>query len=188
MAASCGTPVTKQAIDKRFTQTAADSFESLFRLATTLVVQSDQTLAPILDRFTEVIIIDGSSVTLPDSQQDRFKGRGGSHGYGKSAMKLQTELDLKTGCLKCVDIEQGSDADVACARQTVARPAGTLRITDLGYFSITVFLALTSAGAYFLARIQRTTTVWVDGLNKGNIAQGSDRNISCSWADRELLF
>ncbi len=171
MAASCGAPMTKQAIDKRFTQKAADFFEAVFRQATKLVVRSDRSLAPLLDRFTEVIVIDASSISLPDSQQDRFKGRGGSHGYGKSALKLQTELDLKRGGLACVDIEQGSDADVACARQTVARPTGSLRITDLGYFSISVFQSLANAGAYFLSRIQRITIVRDDGGRESNIVE-----------------
>ena len=169
IAASCDVPLTVQAIDKRFTQVAADFFQTMFCLSTKLVVQASQSLAPILDRFTAVNVIDGSSISLPDSQAKLYKGRGGSHASGKSALKLQTEIDLKTGALECVDIEQGCEADVACARQSVFRQEGALRITDLGYFSIAVFIAIANMNAYFLSRIQRTTLVHFAGKSIGNV-------------------
>lgn len=169
MAASCDAFVTKQAIEKRYTIRAAQFFETLFRKATKLVVQSDQSLAPILERFTEVNIGDSSSITLPDSQQDQFQGRGGTNGFGKSAMKLQTELDLRTGCLKCVEVESGRAPDVSCARQSIGRDAGTLRINDLGYFNTATFADLAAQEAWFLSRVQRTTTVWKDNKNMGNV-------------------
>ena len=169
MAVNCGVPISKQAIDKRFTQVAADFFKTLFCLSTKLTVHSDKSLAPILDRFTEVSVIDGSSITLPDSQESSFKGRGGSYGGGKSALKLQTEVDLKSGALTCVAIEQGTDADVACPLQSTVRQEGSLRITDLGYFRIAVFIAIANMKAFFLSRVQRTTSVWVDGINMGSV-------------------
>lgn len=171
MASCCDVPVTRQAVEKRFTKTTADFFESLFRKATRLVVQSDQNLAPILERFTSVIIGDSSSVALPDSQEDRFPGRGGSHGFGRSALKLQSELDLKSGQLVCVEPVNGRQADSACAGQTAKRLSGTLRITDLGYFSTTAFASLAAVGAWFLSRTQRTTSVWIDDVHVGSVVQ-----------------
>lgn len=169
MAATCDVPMSVQAIDKRFTHVAADFFQTVFTLSTKLVVHAEQSLAPILDRFTAVHVIDGSSISLPDSQEKVYKGRGGSHESGKSALKLQTEIDLKTGALECVDITQGCDADVACARQSVLRQKGALRITDLGYFRIAVFIAIANMNAYFLSRIQRTTLVHFAGKSIGNV-------------------
>ena len=163
MATNCDVPMSVQAIDKRFTQVAADFFQTVFTLSTKLVVHAEQSRAPILDRFTAVHVIDGSSISLPDSQEKVYKGRGGSHASGKSALKLQTEIDLKTGALECVDIAQGCDADVACARQSVLTQKGALRITDLGYFRIAVFIAIANMNAWFLSRIQRTTLVHFAG-------------------------
>lgn len=186
MAASCDVPMSVQAIDKRFTQVAADFFQTMFCLSTKLVIHAEQSLAPILDRFTAVSVIDGSSISLPDSQEKVFKGRGGSHASGKSALKLQTEIDLRSGALECVDIEQGCDADVACARQNVLRQEGTLRITDLGYFSIAVFIAIANAKAYFLSRIQRTTLAHFAGKSIGNVVaflcQRNENVIDC-WIE-----
>ena len=50
------------------------------------VVSSETALAPVLERFTEVILIDSSVVTLPDSQEEDFRGCGGSDEGGKSAL------------------------------------------------------------------------------------------------------
>jgi len=72
MAANCDVPVSVQAISKRFTEEAAHFFQTLFCLSTRLVVHADQSLAPILDRFTAVNVIDGSSISLPDSQAKLF--------------------------------------------------------------------------------------------------------------------
>ena len=169
MAARCDAPVTKQAIEKRYTQTTVRFFEDLFQRCSQLVVQSQHSLAPILERFTEVIIADSSSISLPDCEANRYKGRGGSHGSGKSALKLQTEMELRSGRLEMVQVTSGSESDVACDGQFKTLPAGSLRVADLGYFSIVVFLRLVSQGSHFLSRLHRTMRISIDGVDQGNV-------------------
>ena len=164
MAVQCGAAVTPQAIEQRHTPRLVDFLERLFRGATKLVVGSDQALAAILERFTSVTVIDSSTITLPDEMQEQFRGCGGSYGGGAAAMKLQTELDLRSGALAHVEIEPGRSPDSATSRQDVRRGKGSLRITDLGYFSAPVFAAMTAAGEYFLSRLQFRTQVLHDGL------------------------
>ncbi len=127
------------------------------------MIRSDESLAPILDRFSEVILIDRSSVSLPDSQKDEYQGCGGTYGGGKAALKLQTELDLKSGALRCVEIEQGRAPDGASERQHIVQTAKSLRIADLGYFNIPVLRKIDDSKAYFLTRIQHQVKVFVDG-------------------------
>ena len=164
MAVQCGAAVTPQAIEQRHTPRLVDFLERLFRGATKLVVGSDQALAPILERFTSVTVIDSSTITLPDEMQEQFRGCGGSYGGGAAAMKLQTELDLRSGALAHVEIEPGRSPDSATSRQDVRRGKGSLRISDLGYFAAGVFAAMTAAGEYFLSRLQFRTQVLHDGL------------------------
>ena len=97
IAVQCGAAVTPQAIDQRHTPRLVEFLEKLFRGATELVVGSDRALAPILERFSQVTILDSSTITLPDEMQEQFRGCGGSHGGGAAALKLQTELDLRSG-------------------------------------------------------------------------------------------
>jgi hypothetical protein len=69
-------------------------------------------------------------------------------------MKLQTELDLRSGALTHVEVEPGRSPDGATSRQHARRGQGSLRISDLGYFNVLVFAAMTAAGEHFLSRLQ----------------------------------
>jgi hypothetical protein len=153
MAAHCDAAVTPQAIEQRHTPKLVDFLEKLFRGATQLVVGADKALAPILERFTRVTVIDSTTIRLPEEWQDRFRGCGGQYDTGKAVMKLQTELDLRSGALEHVEIEEGRQTDRGTSRQEVQRAPGTLRISDLGYFVLPVFAAMAAAGEYFLSRL-----------------------------------
>jgi len=164
MAVQCGAAVTVQAIEQRYTPRLVDFLQRLFRSATKLVVGSDKALAPILERFTSVTVIDSSTITLPDEMQEQFRGCGGNYGGGAAAMKLQTELDLRSGALAHVEIEPGRSPDGATNRQDARHGKGSLRISDLGYFALAVFAAMAEAGEYFLSRLQFGTHVLHQGL------------------------
>jgi hypothetical protein len=159
MAVQCGADVTPQAVEQRYTTKLMNFLEGLFRQATALVVGSVQALAPILERFTRVTILDSTTSTLPESMQEQFPGCGGSYGGGAAALKLQVEMDLRSGALAHIEIEPGRSPDSATSRQHAEHPAGSLRITDLGYFNVSVFAELMLAGVYFLSRLQFGTKV-----------------------------
>lgn len=159
IAAQAGTVVTPQAIEQRHTPQLVTFLEALFRRATAIVVSSERTLAPILERFRAVTVLDSTTITLPDSERQSFPGCGGSYGGGAAALKLQTELDLRSGALSHIEIESGRTTDGATVRQRVERPAGSLRITDLGYFSVAVFVGLAQQGVHFLSRLHYKTGI-----------------------------
>jgi hypothetical protein len=159
MAVECGVAVTPQALEQRHTPKLVKFLQELFRRATKLVVGSDQPLAPILERFANVTVLDSSTITLPDSMQEEFAGCGGSYGGGAAALKLQTEWDLRSGAVTHVEIEPGRSPDGATCRQEARRGRGSLRITDLGYFNLRVFADMTQEGEYFLSRLQFGTSV-----------------------------
>ncbi|MGA7414139.1 MAG: IS4 family transposase [Bryobacteraceae bacterium] len=159
IAAQCGVEVTPQAIEQRHTEKLVDFLQRLFRAATQVVVGSDKALAPILERFTSVTLLDSSTIMLPDQEQEQFPGCGGSYGSGAAALKLQTELDLRSGALTHVGIESARSPDAATKRQHARRGPGSLRISDLGYFNVFVFAAMTAADEHFLSRLQFGTAV-----------------------------
>jgi hypothetical protein len=163
VAAQCGAAVTPQAIDQRQTPRLVGFLEELFRRAVRVVVGSDRALAPLLERFTAVTLLDSTVIELPDGQRERFPGCGGRCGFGQAALKLQTELDLRTGAVTHVGIEPGRWSDAATDRQRVRRGPGTLRITDLGYFCLAVFAAMVRADEDFLSRLQFGTGVGLPG-------------------------
>jgi hypothetical protein len=159
IAVQCGANVSPQAIDQRHSPKLVKFFEELFRSTTKVVIGSAKALAPILERFTRVTILDSTTTTLPDSMEGEFRGCGGSYNGGKAALKLQTELDLRSGALTHLEIEAGRSPDSATSRQWAKHPPGSLRITDLGYFNLAVFAEMMLACVYFLSRLQFGT--WV---------------------------
>src|SRR5580698_5472050 len=76
MAMTCGVEVTPQAIEQRHTPKLVAFFEELFRRAVKVVVGSDRVLAEILERFSSVILLDSTSITVPDNLKDKFPGCG----------------------------------------------------------------------------------------------------------------
>ena len=76
----------------------------------------------------------------------RAPGCGGSYGGGAATLKLQTELDLRSGAVTHIEIEPGRSPDGATSRQQVRRGPGSLRITDLGYFNLAVFTSDDASG------------------------------------------
>jgi hypothetical protein len=172
MAVQCGAEVTPQAIEQRHTPQLIAFLEALFRKAVTQVVGSVKALAPLLERFPAVTILDSTTVGLPDSMQECFQGCGGSYDSGASAVKLQTELDLRSGAITHVEIESGKCPDSATNRQQAQHPPGSLRITDLGYFNLKVFASLVLSGVYFLSRLQFGVKVFeANGTAIGNLLQ-----------------
>ncbi|MGL4424204.1 MAG: IS4 family transposase [Gemmataceae bacterium] len=162
MAVQVGAHVTPQAVDQRRTPALVSFLEHCFRDAVKIVVGSSDSLAPLLERFPCVSVLDSSTITLPDSQQEQFAGCGGSYSASDAAMKLQTELDLRSGALLHIEIEPGKSSDGATIRQQARRGAGSLRISDLGYFNVSVFAAMDAAKEYFLSRLHFGTSVFFE--------------------------
>ena len=169
MAAACGVEVSPQACEQRYGQDLCDFFKALLFKMVQVVVQTDEALAPILERFTEVKLIDSSSIQLPDCQAEVFPACGGKGSGGLAVMKLQTELDLRSGQLTCLQPEPGKSPDQGTDRQQVRPREGSLRIADLGYFSIPVLQMIDSAKAYFLTRIQHVIKIHVEGKKQSLI-------------------
>jgi hypothetical protein len=161
-AVQCGVDVTPQAIEQRHTPQLVAFLRRLFEEATKLVVGRNKALAPLLERFTSVIVMDSSTIALPEEVKDQYRGCGGRHGGGEAAMKLQTEWDLRSGAITHVAIAEGRSCDNSSSRQDARRGPGSLRITDLGYFDLAVFAAIDVAQEYFLSRLQFGTSVLVE--------------------------
>lgn len=159
MAATLGVSVSPQAVQQRYGPALNKFFEALFHRMLRIVVHSEQALAPILERFTEVRLIDSSVIALPVSQADQYRGCGVKGGLLKSALKLQTELDLRTGQIESIAIEPGKLPDQGTDRQHIKPIEGSLRITDLGYFNLAVFAMIAAAKAFYLSRTQYTVSV-----------------------------
>src|SRR5205823_9575225 len=83
-----GAHITAQALDQRFGETTAKFLQELLNIAFTQLVIADPVAIPLLQRFSEVIVEDSSTFSLPDDLQAVWKGSGGSTEGTLSAFKI----------------------------------------------------------------------------------------------------
>jgi hypothetical protein len=164
MAGLLGVGVTTQAVEQRFKPELVHFLKSLFERAVKLAVKSSKSMAPLLNRFTDVLLLDSTVISLPAELKESYPGCGGSHGGGQAAVKLQMQMSLKTGAFDEVKIEAGRDNDMRTSLQQQKLPPGALRITDLGYFNTAVFQRYEKEGTFWLSRLLYGTNVYdLDG-------------------------
>lgn len=160
-AAALAVPVSPQALDQRFGPTAAACLEELLGVAVQAVVVAAPVTVPLLARFTGVYIQDSSSIALPAALAANWPGGGGrTLGAGAAGLKLQVQLELRGGQVRGLDLEAGRAQDRASALQHAPLPAGSLRLNDLGYFSLAVLRDLDRAGVSWLSRYQIQTALY----------------------------
>jgi hypothetical protein len=159
-AALLGHPVSPQAIDQRFTPELARCLQRLLGQAACRAAAAPATAA-VLRKFAAVLVQDSTTVTLPDALADYWRGCGTSSGRGgEAAVKFQVRLDLISGQLCGLAVEQGRDSDQATPLQTADLRPGELHLRDLGYFDLGVLQDIAAAGAFYLTRVQDGTGLY----------------------------
>jgi hypothetical protein len=159
-AALCGVEVSPQAVEQRYTPRLVAFLQGLFGKAMQEIVRSQRSLAPLLERFIQVVLLDSTTIVLPAELAAEFPGCGGGRGGGEAAVKFQTHFDLRRGALTAIDTEPGRVCDAQSAAQSRHLPPGSLRISDLGYFDTEVFGRLASQGVFWLSRLLFGTAVF----------------------------
>ncbi len=173
-AATLGVEVSPQALDQRFTESAALCLERVLSTAITRVVAAAPVAIPILERFTAVYLQDSSTIVLPDALAAVWQGCGGRQPeHTLAAVKLQVRVDLRTGRLEGPQLQDGRASDHAPALPTSLVP-GSLRLADLGYWSLEDLQTLDHQGVFWLSRLQAATAVYD--------AQGQRRDV-VTWLE-----
>jgi hypothetical protein len=157
-AAQLGVDVTENAIAQRFTPELVKFLEAALKRVLSRALIAEAPPIELLGRFTQVVIGDSTTVTLPDEYAEQFPGCGGSHGSGKAALKIQVLWDLRSGRLQML-LEPGRASDAKSPITELPLPAGSLSIFDLGYFSLDRFERVEQADGYWLSRLQYGTTL-----------------------------
>lgn len=158
-AAALGVEISPQALDQRFTASAAACLHQVLLTAIARVITAEPVTIPLLQRFTAVYVQDSSTIVLPDVFAAQWHGCGGSTSSGTSAaLKLQARLEMCTGRLD-VQLQEGRASDRAAVLPGPL-PAGALRLADLGYWSLGAFAALTQHEVFWLSRLQMQTAVY----------------------------
>jgi hypothetical protein len=158
-AATLGVEISPQALDQRFTASAAACLEQVLLTAIARVITAEPVTIPLLQRFTAVYVQDSSTIVLPDVFAAQWHGCGGSTASSTSAaLKLQARLEMGTGRLD-VQLQEGRASDRAAVLPGPL-PAGALRLADLGYWSLGAYAALAQHEVFWLSRLQMQTAVY----------------------------
>ena len=164
VASDLGANVTPQAVEQRVTPALRDTLKEVWLKAIGCVVQADERVQPLLQRFSHVLIGDSTTIPLCDALADEFPGCGGSHGSGKAAAKWQVIWDCVTGALWKMSWEAGKRSDAKSEILDETPPPGSLSIFDLGYFSLDRFRQWQEAETHWISRGISDITVTVEGV------------------------
>jgi hypothetical protein len=160
-AADCGLSLSPQGLAQRFTPAAAALLQGVLAAAVQTVVAADPVAVGLLARFPAVVVMDSSTVALPDALAAVWAGCGGRVAQGgQAALKLTVRLDLCRGTLDGPLLSAGRRQDRTTPLQAEPLPARGLRITDLGFWSLDVLGDIADQDAYFLSRLPLQTVVF----------------------------
>ena len=160
-AGALGVTITPQGLDQRFTESAANYLPQVLEVAIDQVITAERVAIPILQRFSAVYLDDSSTVVLPNELGDVWQGCGGrTTTRTQAALKIQVRLDFTTGAMKGPFLQAGRVSDRRSPLQRIPVVADSLRIADLGYWSLDVLEMNGAQQGYWLSRIQVQTVVY----------------------------
>ena len=155
-ASVCGVAISPQGLQERLNSPQANRFlHHLLLQGVGYLVQSQSERDDLLASFTGVYIQDSSQIELPSCLHTIWQGPKTE----QAILKLQAVLDYQHGLF---DLTLASGRDHDCPLQTVALPAGSLRLADLGYFKVKVFEQLNRQGVWWVSRLPARVGIWQD--------------------------
>jgi len=173
--AALGVRLSPQGLDQRFGPKAAAALEQVLNAAVREVIAAQPVAIPLLQRFRSVMLLDSSTIVLPEALANIWTGNGSRTGQGSAALKFQIRLDLCTGALSGPLLQNGRCHDRTSSLQDATLPPGSLRLADLGYFSLGVLEKMARQGVMFLSRLQVQTLVFAQdgrGLDLPKVLRG----------------
>jgi hypothetical protein len=167
LAAHLGCAVSPSALDQRFGPAAATFLQALLAQAMNAAAQAptdghadgDPAADTLLERFSGVYIDDSTTIGLPQALAAFFPGCGG-RGGPSAALKVPLRLELRRGALEVSDLQPGRACDLAGPLPHGPLPPGSLRLADLGYYSLDALQAYGQQGVYVLSRVPARTALF----------------------------
>ena len=149
-----GIDVSRQAIEQRMTPEAAETLKETLQAAATQVLTLKSQCLPLLEKFTGVYVQDSTWISLLDELHTIWKGASCRTQKNKAALKLQIRFDVLSGTFQHFQLTDGITADTKAEEQFQPLPQGSLRLADLGYFSLDAFEKLTQTGVYWITKFK----------------------------------
>ena len=146
--------VSRQAIEQRMTPEGAEMIKTVLEAIATEGILPEPQTPPLLDKFTGVYVQDSTWIALPDELHSVWKGPRCRTQQQKASMKLQVRFDVRTGSFEHFHLTDGVTGDSKAEKAFQQLPAGSLRLADLGYFSLDEFEKLTASDVFWITRLK----------------------------------
>ena len=159
-ASSLGMPMSAQGMEQRLNESSAEFMKSVLEFAVKEKVSGiTQSTIPLLEKFNGVHLRDSSTISLPATLKEIWKGSGGSNGEN-AALKIQVSWEYSRGALDGIFLQDGCCQDKTSPYQSMELPAGALHIGDLGYFSLEKLALDSEKGVFWITRWKFKTLIW----------------------------
>ncbi len=159
--------ITKQGLDFRFTESAVEFMQAMYKECMNLFQKSLHLDCEILKQFRSVKLLDSSQVNLPNNMEHIYRGCGSSYkgrsNKSKAAIKLQVVFDYLHQVLDRMDLTEGIRSDQGYRNYLEDIKTNDLLIADLGYFVPGSFRRISESGAYFISRYKADTNLYEKG-------------------------
>ncbi len=161
-AGSLSQPVTRQAIDQRYTPEAVEFFKSAFQesLATTLTWKTDSAMTELLQkRFAAVRVFDSTHCACSDALATIFPACGG--GGGQAGVKVLLAYDYGAGQFQPLEVLPGKCSDQGLTERVAEQLGpGELGMWDKGFYKAAALRRVVERGAYFLMPWPHSVSVY----------------------------
>lgn len=158
-ASSLGMPMSAQGMEQRLNESSAQFMKSVLEFAVKEKVNGiTQSAFPLLEKFKGVHLRDSSTIGLPATLKEIWKGSGNSNGES-AALKVQVSWEYSHGALDGIFLQDGFCQDKTSPYQNMELPAGALHIGDLGYFSLEKLAGDSEKGVFWITRWKFKTTI-----------------------------
>lgn len=159
----CEVDISASGLSQRFTPEAGVFMNQMLEQLTQYHLQGQRPETALLKPFSAVIIEDSSTVTLPAELASIWKGCGGTGCNSGASMKIFVRWDVLRGELMGPRFAEGRTNDHKSPFADVELPAGSLYLSDLGFFGVRKLAALdhgmVGRKRYFVSRLHPGT--WV---------------------------
>lgn len=179
MAAACGVRIRPQGLARRFTPAAALMLRQVLDTAVEQVLATEPVAVPLLQRFNGVYLQDCTVLTLPPALAAIWSGCGDATSDGHTAvLKLGVRFDLCQGTLHGPVLAAGRTHDRTAVAALPPLPAGSVRLADLGFFSLRELAAQDRAQRYWLTRIQTGSALFDAAGRRWELAELLEQHVT----------
>ncbi len=109
-AATVGTHISKQGLDKRFSEQSACFMGKLLQQAVGRLVEGEAMRSGVFGNFSEVHVLDSTNISLPAALREVWPGCN-PQGPGSAGLKISVDWELVRGRLAGMHLQAGKTHD-----------------------------------------------------------------------------